>query len=102
LNVREVIGAVKAHTFSGNIDLDVSRASNTPQIEAETFSGDIKAKVPPSGGAQVEFNTFSGDLNSDVPLTVHRGGRRNVSGTLGNGGEKMELKTFSGDVKLLK
>lgn len=102
LIVREVIGQVKAQTFSGNIDLDVSRASDAPQIEAETFSGDIKARVPSGAGARVEFNTFSGSLDTDLPLTLQRGGKRNVSATLGNGGERLEFKTFSGDLKLLK
>ena len=103
LTVREVIGEIKAQTFSGNIDLDVSRASDAPRIEVETFSGDVTARVPPSANGRVEFNTFSGDLNADVPLTMERGSRRSIRGSIGNGsGERLEFKTFSGDVKLLK
>jgi DUF4097 and DUF4098 domain-containing protein YvlB len=103
LKVREVIGRVKAQTFSGNIDLDVSRAQDTPRLEAETFSGDISARVPPGANGLVEFNTFSGDLQTDLQLTMQRGSRRQISGSLGSGsGERLDFKTFSGDVKLVK
>jgi DUF4097 and DUF4098 domain-containing protein YvlB len=103
LKVREVIGEIKAQTFSGDIDLDVSRASDAPRIETETFSGDITARVPPGANGRVEFNTFSGELNADVPLTMERGSRRSIRAGMGSGtGERLEFKTFSGDVKLLK
>jgi hypothetical protein len=103
LRVREVIGQVKAQTFSGNIDLDVSRAQDTPRLDAETFSGDITARVPTGANGRVEFNTFSGDLQTDLPLTMQRGSRRQISGGLGSGsGERLDFKTFSGDVKLVK
>ena len=103
LRVREVTGQVKAQTFSGNIDIDVSRASDTPRLEAETFSGDITARVPPGANGQVEFNTFSGELRADLPLSMQRGSRRSISGGLGSGGgERLDFKTFSGDVKLVK
>jgi DUF4097 and DUF4098 domain-containing protein YvlB len=103
LKVREVIGSVKAQTFSGNIDLDVSRAQDAPRLDAETFSGDITARVPAGANGRVEFNTFSGDLQTDLQLTMQRGSRRQISGGLGSGnGERLDFKTFSGDVKLVK
>lgn len=103
LRVREVIGQVKAQTFSGNIDIDASRAGDTPRVEAETFSGDITARMPPGANGRVEFNSFSGELETDLPLTMQRTSRRSVSATLGaGGGERLEFKTFSGDVKLVK
>lgn len=103
LRVREVIGQVKAQTFSGNIEIDVSRAGDAPRLEAETFSGDITARVPPGANGRVEFNSFSGELETDLPLTMQRTSRRSVSASLGAGsGERLEFKTFSGDVKLVK
>jgi DUF4097 and DUF4098 domain-containing protein YvlB len=103
LKVSEVIGKIKAQTFSGSINLDVSRAADTPEIEAETFSGDITARVPPSGNGRIEFNSFSGELRTDLPLTITRSSRRSTTAGLGSGGgERLEFKTFSGDVKLLK
>lgn len=103
LRVREVIGQVKAQTFSGNIEIDVSRAGDAPRVEAETFSGDITARVPPGANGRVEFNSFSGELETDLPLTMQRTSRRSVSASLGAGsGERLDFKTFSGDVKLVK
>jgi DUF4097 and DUF4098 domain-containing protein YvlB len=104
LNVREVVGEIKAQTFSGNIDLDVSRASDIPDIEAETFSGDMKVRVPPAGGGRISFDSFSGDLDSSaVAVTVERSSRRSMKGTLGSGtGGRLEFKSFSGDVTLTR
>src|SRR5262249_6094516 len=73
LIVTETIGEIAAQTFSGNIDLDVSRAQFTPDLKAETFSGDIKTHLNPGGSGRVEFTTFSGDLQSDLPLVLHSG-----------------------------
>ena len=103
LRVREVIGRVKAQTFSGDIDLDVARGQDAPGIDAETFSGDITVRVPPAANGRVEFNTFSGDLRTDVPLTMQKGSRKNITAGLGSGsGERLAFKTFSGDVNVVK
>jgi DUF4097 and DUF4098 domain-containing protein YvlB len=103
LIVRDTTGDINAHTFSGSIDLDVSGASAAPELKAETFSGDIKARVPPGSNGRVAFNTFSGDLRSDLPLVLHGKSRRNVDADLGGGGgSRLEFKTFSGDVRLVK
>lgn len=103
LIVKNTTADIDAQTFSGNIDLDVSKASGVPDIKAESFSGDIRAQVPPGSNGRVSFNSFSGAIHSDLPLTLHTGSRRNVSADLGNGGgSKLEFKTFSGDLKLVK
>jgi DUF4097 and DUF4098 domain-containing protein YvlB len=103
LHVSDTTADIKAKTFSGEIDLDVSRASGTPDLRAETFSGDIKARMPANGSGQVEFRTFSGDLQSDLPLRLYGSSRKNMKADLGTGsGATLEFKTFSGDVRLLK
>ncbi len=103
LIVRGTTGDIDAHTFSGNIDLDVSSASAVPDLKAETFSGDIKARVPQGSNGRVAFNTFSGDLRSDLPLTLHSQSKRNIDADLGGGGgSKLEFKSFSGDLRLVK
>jgi len=60
LIVRGTTADIDAKTFSGNIDLDVSTAPASPEVKAETFSGDITTRV--AAGAKLEFKTFSGDL----------------------------------------
>lgn len=94
---------IKAHTFSGTIDIDVTHAPNYPDINAETFSGDIKAKLAAGGNGQVDFSTFSGDLRSDLPLTVHGTSKRNMTAEIGSGGgATLRFKTFSGDVRVVR
>src|SRR5262249_52697238 len=101
LVVSDMTRDIKAQTFSGNITLDVSRATAMPDLDAETFSGDIKTRVPANGSGRVEFNTFSGDMKSDLPLMLRGNSRKHMSADLGSGsGSKLEFKTFSGDLRI--
>jgi DUF4097 and DUF4098 domain-containing protein YvlB len=103
LIVRDTTAEIDAQTFSGNIDLDVSRAPAAPDLKAETFSGDIKARMPEGSNGRVAFDTFSGDLRSDLPLNLHGKSRRNIDADLGGGsGARLQFKTFSGDLRLVK
>lgn len=103
LHVKDTTAGIDAQTFSGNIDLDLAQASYTPDLKAETFSGDIRTRVNTGGSGRVEFSTFSGDLQSDLPLSLHNSSRKRMSADFGNGGgSKLEFKTFSGDIRLVK
>jgi DUF4097 and DUF4098 domain-containing protein YvlB len=103
LTLREVTGPIDAKTFSGDVDLDVTRAPQVPALDIETFSGDVTAHIPESGQARIEFSGFGGDFESDVPLTYRGGSRRAVKAELGGGGDtRLRFKTFGGSVRLMK
>ena len=101
ITVRNGTGPFTLNTFSGSIDLDLSASAAPPEIDAETFSGDIEARVPGDAGGDVQFNSFSGGFSSDLPMTTRSGGRKRFSGTLNSrGGNELRFKTFSGDVRI--
>lgn len=106
LDVRGVTGQIEAGTFSGRIEIDVASAQELPQLKAETFSGDIEARLPATASGQVRFNSFSGSVRSDLPISMtrSRGGRHSdISGQIGSGsGPTLEFKTFSGDLTIQK
>jgi len=103
LIARGTTAEVKAQTFSGNIDIDLSTAGAAPDVKAETFSGDISTRLPVTPNGHVTFNSFSGDVRSDFPVMLNRKSRRDISADLGSGGgANLEFKTFSGDLKLVK
>jgi DUF4097 and DUF4098 domain-containing protein YvlB len=106
LDVRGVTGQIEAGTFSGGIEIDVASAQELPQLKAETFSGDIEARLPATASGQVRFNSFSGSVRSDLPISMtrSRGGRNSdISGQIGSGsGPTLEFKTFSGDLTIQK
>jgi DUF4097 and DUF4098 domain-containing protein YvlB len=103
LIVRGTTGRIDAKTFSGDVDLDVSSAPAAPDVKAETFSGDISAKLPDISNGHVRFNSFSGDFRSDFPVLLTSKSRRDISVDIGGGsGANLEFKTFSGDLKLVK
>jgi DUF4097 and DUF4098 domain-containing protein YvlB len=106
LDIRGVTGEIDAETFSGGIDIDVASAPQLPALKAETFSGDIEARVPASASGQVRFDSFSGSVRSDLPISMtrSRGGRNtNINGQIGSGsGPTLEFKTFSGNLRIQK
>ena len=103
LIARGTTADVRAQTFSGNIDVDLSTAGAAPDVKAETFSGDISTRLPAASNGHVTFNSFSGDFRSDFPVMLNRKSKRDISADLGSGGgANFDFKTFSGDLKLVK
>ena len=103
LEVTGVSGRIDAQTFSGNIELDVTSAKQLQEMDVETFSGDIRARVPPNASGKVEFSSFSGSVDSDLPISMRSSRRRNVSGEIGTGGgPTLKFHTFSGDLRIRK
>ena len=68
LEVTGVTGEINAETFSGDIAIDAADAGQVPAMTAETFSGNIQAKIPPSASGRISFNSFSGSVHSDLPI----------------------------------
>ena len=92
---------IRAHTFSGRVELHLPRWQPDEQIDVHTFSGAVELGVPDSAAAHVDFSSFSGKLDSELPLTLHSASRRNVSAELGPGGAgSVRIHTFSGGVKI--
>ena len=103
LEVTGVSGRIDAQTFSGNIELDVTSAKQLQEMDVETFSGDIRARVPPNASGKVEFSSFSGSVDSDLPISMRSSRKRNVSGEIGTGGgPTLKFHTFSGDLRIRK
>ncbi|HEY3382868.1 MAG TPA: DUF4097 family beta strand repeat-containing protein [Vicinamibacterales bacterium] len=122
VNVKDVTGAQSIHTFSGTIEaenaparfsaktfsgavrLHLAGQASSPDLDLETFSGDIGVNMPESASASVRFDSFRGRLTSDLPLTVHSQKRGHLRADLGGGDARhtVNLKTFSGDVTITK
>lgn len=105
LDVRGVSGDIEAETFSGNIEIDVAQAGQVPALTAETFSGDINARMPATASGRVRFNSFSGSVRSDLPISIgsSRSRRTDINGDIGSGnGPTLRFKTFSGDLRIVK
>jgi DUF4097 and DUF4098 domain-containing protein YvlB len=85
--------------FSSDVAIESSDWNDGNNIDVNTFSGDIRLRLPNSAKGNVDFNTFSGRFESDLPVTLNSSSRRNFRGALNGGGNgDFRLKTFSGDV----
>jgi len=102
IRLEDVSGPVKAHTFSGAVDIHARDWRDGQDVDVDTFSGDVTLRVPENARGLVTFNSFSGHLNSELPLTLRTGNRRSLRAELGSGGEggSLRFKTFSGSVRI--
>jgi DUF4097 and DUF4098 domain-containing protein YvlB len=102
IRVEDAAGPLEAETFSGDIKADLTKAATAPAVEMKTFSGDIEVKLSSSAQGRLDFSSFSGSLDTSMPMVYKTGNRRRVQAELGGGGAANELRfhTFSGDVRL--
>ena len=102
LTLNDVSGPVRAHSFSGSIQIRAKGWDPEQSIDVDTFSGNIELHVPENARGSVTFNSFSGHLDSEMPLTLRSSrGRRSLTAELGGGGGgTLRFKTFSGNVRI--
>ena len=87
--------------FSSDITIESNDFGDGNDIDVNTFSGDVRLRLPQSARGNIDFNTFSGRFESDLPVTLNTSSRRNFRGALNGGGSgDFRLKTFSGDVTI--
>jgi len=93
---------VSAHTTSAGISLTGTLLKNG-RYELKGFSGDVRLELSGNTGFELDASTFSGDIKSDFPITTHgRVGRRSMSGTFGDGSAILDVSTFSGSIFIKK
>jgi DUF4097 and DUF4098 domain-containing protein YvlB len=87
--------------FSSDVTIESSEWGDGTDIDVNTFSGDVRLRLPASARGNIDFNSFSGRFESDLPVTLNSSSRRNFRGALNGGGNAdFRLKTFSGDVSI--
>ena len=103
VTVTGVNGSQNIDGFSSNITIESSNFGDGNDIDVNTFSGDVRLRLPASAKGNISFNSFSGSFESDLPVTLNSSSRRNFRGSLNGGGAgDFRLKTFSGDVRILR
>ena len=87
--------------FSSSVTIESTDFGDGNDIDVNTFSGEVRLRLPANARGNIDFNTFSGRFESDLPVTLNTSSRRNFRGALNGGGSgDFRLKTFSGDVTI--
>jgi hypothetical protein len=105
LEFQDVVGPIRAHTFSGPISIRAKAWQPNQTIDVDTFSGNVDLHVPENARGSVSFKSFSGHLDSERPLVLRSGNRRSLRADLGSGGDndgRLRFETFSGSVRIDK
>jgi DUF4097 and DUF4098 domain-containing protein YvlB len=103
VTVTGVNGSQNIDGFSSDITVEATELADNADIDVNTFSGDVRLRLPGSARGNISFNSFSGSFESDLPVTLNSSSRRNFRGSLNGGGTgDFRLKTFSGDVRILR
>jgi DUF4097 and DUF4098 domain-containing protein YvlB len=101
IETENVQGAHRLKTFSGDIELAASAWNDTDGLDLETFSGDVRLRLPDNARGSIDFDSFSGRFDSDLPVTLQSSNRRNFRGDLNGGGSaSFRFKTFSGSASI--
>ncbi|HEY7284150.1 MAG TPA: DUF4097 family beta strand repeat-containing protein [Vicinamibacterales bacterium] len=102
IRLDDVAGPVRAHTFSGSIDVQAKEWRDGQDVDIDTFSGNVTMRVPDGVRGTVSFNSFSGHFKSDLPLTLRSSNRKSMRAELGSepGDSTLRFKTFSGNVNI--
>ena len=87
--------------FSSDVIIESTDWGEGNDVDVNTFSGNVRLRLPGSAKGNIDFNSFSGRFESDLPVTLNSSSRRNFRGALNGGGNgDFRLKTFSGDVSI--
>ena len=103
VTVTGVNGSQNIDGFSSNVTIESSEFGDGNDIDVNTFSGDVRLRLPASAKGNISFNSFSGSFESELPVTLNSSSKRNFRGALNGGGSgDFRLKTFSGDVTITR
>jgi len=101
IDVENVRGDHRLKTFSADIDMRAGTWNDNDGVDAETFSGDVRLRLPDNARGSINFDSFSGRFNSDLPVTLQSSSRRTFHGDLNGGGSaNFRVKTFSGSAEI--
>src|SRR4030095_5430529 len=72
--------------FSSDVTIESSEWGDGTDIDVNTFSGDVRLRLPASARGNIDFNSFSGRFESDLPVTLNSSRRPHLRRAVNCGG----------------
>jgi DUF4097 and DUF4098 domain-containing protein YvlB len=101
---------VNLRTINGDIEYN-GRLTRSGRYDMQSHSGDIRLTAAGNPGFDIDANTFSGDIRSDFQLRSgaqltsagdRRGGNRSLRGAVGDASAILTLRSFNGDIVITR
>ena len=90
-------------TFSGDIELTISRPVSSGEFDFEVFSGDITITLHADSAFEIDAETGFGDGGVSTNFDVERSGRArrgSLEGTVNGGGAEIDAETGTGEIAI--
>jgi hypothetical protein len=94
-------GSARLETVNGQINASFASISAGQEFSMETVNGSVTVVLPKDAGVALRTSVVNGHVDCDFPLTLTKSsGRRNLSGTIGDGRASLKAETVNGSIHI--
>ena len=88
-------------TSNGSIEVEIEQGA--APLTATAVNGAIELTLPADFSGQLDARAVHGRVRSELPVSVTRGARNRLVGSIGQGGETLvRLRTINGSIRVMK
>lgn len=101
IRAKDLGGMTRLRTVNGQITAVFGSISARQELALETVNGSVTVALPQEAGVALRTSVVNGHVDCDFPLTLKgSSGRRNLSGTIGDGRASLEVETVNGSIHI--
>jgi DUF4097 and DUF4098 domain-containing protein YvlB len=94
-------GSARCETVNGRINATFTSIAGGQEFSFETVNGSVTVALPKDAGVALRTSVMNGHVDCDFPLTLTKSsGKRNLSGTIGDGRASLEAETVNGSIHI--
>jgi hypothetical protein len=87
-------------TVNGSIRAAFAKISAGDRIVLDTVNGTCTATLPADAAFTLKADSVNGAISCDFPITISKGGRRHLNGSVNGGGAEIVLDSVNGSLSV--
>jgi DUF4097 and DUF4098 domain-containing protein YvlB len=101
IHAADLGGSARLRTVNGQINATFTSIVAGQEFSMETVNGSVTVVLPKDAGVALRTSVVNGHVDCDFPLTLTKSsGRRNLSGTIGDGRASLKAETVNGSIHI--